>query len=127
MATISGKAGELDIGSSTPVDFTNWTLTYGANIETYAARSGGGAQETAAGLENGTGTIEFMMDTAEPIQSLISAGDLVTLTLLHTRTGPVQATGQARIGQQSSGANRDGTMQVVTFPFTCHKSWTLPT
>jgi len=126
MAALSGKAGELDIGSSTPIDFTNWTLTQGANIETFAARSGGGAEETAEGLVNGTGTIEFMMNTATPIQSLISAGDLVTLTLLHTRTGPVQATGQARIGQQTSGANRDGTMQVVTYPFTCHLAWTLP-
>ncbi len=126
MATLSGKAGELDIGSSNTLDFTNWTLTQGTNIETYAARSGGGAEETAAGLENGTGTIEFMMNTVTPIQSLISPGDLVTLVLLHTRTGPVQATGQARIGQQTSGANRDGTMQVVTYPFTCHGTWTLP-
>lgn len=126
MTTLSGKSGELDIGSSTPIDFTNWTLTYGANIETYAARSGGGAEETAAGLENGSGTIEFMMNTETPIQSLISAGDLVTLTLLHTRTGPVQATGQARIGQHTTGANRDGTMQVVSYAFTTHKVWTLP-
>ncbi len=127
MATLSGKAGELTIGSSTLLDFTNWTLTYGANTETYAARSGGGAQETAAGLENGNGTIEFMMNTTAPIHSLISAGDLVTLTCLHTSSGPVQATGQARIGQQTSGANRDGTMQVVSFTFTCHLAWTLPT
>ena len=126
MAALSGKAGELDIGASTPTDFTNWILTYGANTETFAARSGGGAQETASGLENGTGTIEFMMNTETPIQSLISAGDLVTLTLLHTRPGPVQATGQARIGQPTTGANRDGTMQVVSYPFTCHKAWTLP-
>ena len=126
MATLSGKDGELDIGSSTPIDFTDWTLTQGKNTETYAARSGGGAEETAAGLETGSGTISFMMNTETPIQSLISPGDLVTLTCFHRRTGAVQATGQARIGQQGSGANRDGTMQVVTYPFTCHKAWTLP-
>ena len=127
MAVLSGKEGELDIGSSTPIEFTNWTLTYGANIETFAARSGGGAEETAAGLENGTGTIEFMMNSETPIQSLISPGDLVTLVCFHRRTGATQATGQARIGQQTSGANRDGTLQVVSYPFTCHKAWVLPT
>ena len=127
MTVLSGKEGELDIGSSTPIDFTNWTLTQGANIETFAARSGGGAEETAEGLVNGTGTIEFMMNSDTPIQSEISPGDLVTLTLFHRRTGAIQATGQARIGQQTSGANRDGTLQVVTYPFPCHKAWVLPT
>ena len=126
MPTLSGISGELDIGASTPIDFTNWDLTYGANTESYAARSGGGAEETAAGLANGTGNISFMQNTETPIQGLISPGDLVTLTCFHRRTGAVQATGQARIGQQSSGANRDGTMQVVSYPYTCHKAWTLP-
>lgn len=126
MSTISGKSGEISIGSSNPIDLTSWDLTHGTNIEVYAARSGGGAEETAAGLENGTGNLSFMVNTETPITSLISSGDLVTLTLKHETAGPTQWTGQARIGQFTTNANRDGTMQVVSVPFTCHKTWTPP-
>ena len=126
MSALSGKDGEVGIGSSNPIDLVQWDLDHGANVETFAARSGGGAEETQEGLENGTGSFQFIMNTVTPITSLISKGDLVTLSLKHSVTPSVAWAGQARIGKFSSSVNRDGTMQRVTVNFTCHKTWTAP-
>ena len=126
--TLSGKSGEVFsvTDASILLDVTNWTLTHGLNIETYAARSGAGAQETQAGLENGTGTVEAMMVSSSTIGSLFASGDLIDLELRHTAGGSVKWAGCARIGQISTGANRDGTMQTYSFDFTCHGTWTVP-
>ena len=57
----------------------------------------------------------------------MSPGDLVTLILRHDTTGSIQATGSARLGRFSYTANRDGTPETVSLPFTCHGTWTFPT
>jgi hypothetical protein len=124
---LSGKAGELLIGASNLLQLTQWQLDYGAAVQVYAARSGGGAEETVAGTEGGTGTFEVLLDADQPITGLIATGDLVSLACRHSATGPLQATGDARIGRFTFGANRDGTIQRVTVAFTCNGKWTFPT
>ena len=123
---LSGKAGELLIGSSNLIQLTQWELEYGSEIEVYTARSGNGTEETIDGIIGGTGSFELMYDPGGPITSLVSPGDLVTMKCRHTATGPVEADGQARLGRFTYGANRDGTGQRVTVTFTCHGSWTFP-
>lgn len=123
---LSGKAGQVYTESSELLHITSWTLEYGVNVETFAARSGAGAEETQAGLESGSGTIEGMMTSSATPGSLLSTGQLVDLELWHNAAGAIKASGGARLGKFSFGANRDGTMQTWSVPFTCHKAWTLP-
>lgn len=123
---LSGKAGELLIGENNLQQLTRWELEYGMETHVYAARSGGGAEETVAGVSGGRGSIELLYDPEEPITSIVSSGELVTLKCRHTATGPVQAEGAARLGRLTFSANRDGTLQRVTVPFVCHGLWTFP-
>ena len=121
--TISGTEGYIVIGASTPIELTKWELTYGANIEEYASRAGGGATQTAKGLTKGSGSFELMYDTEAPITSIISEGDLVTLTLYH---GPADShTGSARVGEFSFSVDRAGEMQRASTNFVTHGLWTL--
>lgn len=127
MGALSGKFGEALAGSCNLLELLSWELEYGMEPQEYASRAGAGATQTVAGVESGSGTFELNFDPDDPVQGTLGHGDLVTLILRHTATGPVQATGQARIGKHSYGANRDGTVQTVTVPFVTHGAWTLPT
>jgi len=124
---LSGKAGELLIGENNLLQLTRWELEYGMETHVYAARSGGGAEETIAGVAGGRGSFEMLYDPAEPITAIASSGDLVSLTCRHTADGPVEAAGLARLGRFTFSANRDGTVQRVVVPFVCHGAWTFPT
>lgn len=126
MAVLSGKTGYVTIGSCSVCGFTNGTLTYGAEVQTYASTCGGSAEKTVAGLEKGSGSFEVVVDTEAMITSLISTGSLVTLTFVHTATGSVQATGNARIGDLEISINRDGSIQMYTVNFTTDGAWTFP-
>ena len=121
---LSGKNGTLEVDSCMLLDFTNGNLEYGSNIETFAARSGGGAEETAAGLDGGSGSFELVYNDANLFDTLVSSGDLVTIDFRHSELIGL-ATGQGRIGRISREVNRDGTIQKLTVPFTCHKAWTI--
>ncbi len=123
---LSGKSGELVLGTNNLLQLTRWELEYGMETHVYAARSGGGAEETVAGLAGGRGMIELLYDPDEPITAITASGDLVNLICRHTTTGSIQAEGEARLGRFSFSANRDGTLQRVTVPFTCHGAWTFP-
>lgn len=123
---LSGKTGELLIGDNNLLQLTRWELEYGMENHVYAARSGGGAEETIAGVAGGRGSFELLYDPDEPITAIAASGDLVSLTCRHTADGPVQAEGQARLGRFSFSANRDGTAQRVTVPFVCHGAWVFP-
>lgn len=125
MSVISGKYAEAAIGSCEFHEFESWELTYGSNIHEYNSRSGGGASQTVDGVFSGSGTINGFIDPDDSIADAITPGALVTLTLRHTATGPVQATGLARLGQFHYTANRDGTPQPVSIPFVTHGLWTL--
>lgn len=126
MGAISGKYAEAHLGSCNMLEFESWELTYGANVEPVNSRAGGGATTTIDGVENGSGTISGYLDPDDPISSQVSPGQLLTLICLSRSSGTVQATGQARLGQFTLSANRDGTPQRVTIPFVTHGLWTLP-
>ncbi|MGE3314004.1 MAG: hypothetical protein AB7O26_02730 [Planctomycetaceae bacterium] len=123
---LSGKAGELLVGANNLEQLTRWELEYGMETHVYAARSGGGAEETIAGVSGGRGSFELLYDPEEPFTSIASSGDLVSLKCRHTADGPVQAEGSARLGRFTFSANRDGTLQRITVPFICHGAWTFP-
>lgn len=127
MAVVSGKYAEVAIGSCEFAEFEAWDLSYGAAVPEFNSRSGGGASQTVEGVFSGSGTITGFVDPDDSLYgSSIRTGSLLTLTLRHTATGPVVATGQARLGQFSFSANRDGTPQPVSIPFVTHGLWTLP-
>lgn len=126
MAVISGKFAECLFGSCNFLEFESWELEYGSNLEEYNARSGDGAGQSVDGVHTGSGTITGFMDSADPVTSQITTGSLVTLHLYLTATGPVEATGSARIGKFTFSANRDGTPQPVSIPFITQGVWTLP-
>ena len=123
MSALSGVSGYLTIGASTPIEITKWDLTYGANVEEYASRSGGGSAQTAKGLTKGSGSFEVIYNDDLPITQLISEGNLVTLTLFHGAND--SQTGTARIGEFSFSIDREGAIQRVGVTFTTHGSWTL--
>ena len=126
MATTSGKYAQALFGSCNFLEFESWDLEYGANIPTYNARSGGGATQTVEGVFDGGGTISGFLDPDDPLTSQVTSGALITLSLHITSTGPVQATGQARLGKFNMSANRSGEPVPVSIPFVTHGTWTLP-
>ncbi len=126
MPVLSGKVGQVEIGSSPLFDFTDGDLEYGSEPQEYFARSGAGASETVAGAESGSGSFNVNFNSDNLFDALVSSGDLVTLNFVHTTTGTVQATGQARIGKISRNLNRDGSVQSLGVSFVTHKAWTFP-
>lgn len=126
MSQLSGKYAEALVDSCNILEFESWSLEYGADIHETAARSGGGARQTVEGVFGGSGSITGYIDPDDPLTSQLTTGALVTLTLHLTSTGPVAATGSARLGAWSMGASRDGTPIQVSIPFTTHGLWTLP-
>lgn len=126
MPVLSGKTGCLLSGSSTLEGFENGSLEYGAEPQEYFAKSGAGAAETVAGAESGSGSFQMVCNSEDWPTTLISPGDLVTLSFRHDGTTTVEATGSARLGKFSWEMNRDGTPQRVTIPFVTHGSWTFP-
>lgn len=126
MAALSGKNGEVLIGACSLLELMSWDLEQGVEIQEYASKAGAGNMQTVAGVASGTGTIEINFDPDDPPEAQFSTGDLVSLTLRHTTTNSVQGTGSARLGKFSYNANRDGTIETVSIPFTCHGAWTPP-
>lgn len=127
MAARSGKYAEALFDSCNFLEFESWTLTYGSNPQEYNSRAGAGSTQTVDGVNSGSGEVTGFLDTSDPITGQVTTGSLVTLICRSDTTGPVQATGSARIGQFTLGANRDGTPQRVTIPFVTHGAWTFPT
>ena len=125
MGVRSGVEGELLIGSCNLLEFSMWDLEYGSDTQTYSARSGGGAQQTVAGEASGSGNIECAYNDEALISAVAASGALVTLTC-RSASGS-EHTGQARLGKYKLGANRDGSVQKISVPFTTHGVWTLDT
>jgi len=126
MGVVSGKYAEALIGTCNLLEFESWELEYGSNIEEYNSRAGAGAGQTVDGVHTGSGTITGFLDPDDPVTTTVTTGSLVALTLKNNTTGPVQGTGNARIGKFTLSANRDGTPQPVTIPFVTDGVWTFP-
>ena len=126
MAVLSGKFAEVLFGSCNFLEFESWELEYGSNVIEYNSREGGGATNTVDGVHSGSGSITGFLDSTDPITTQVTTGALLTLALYVTSTGPVQATGEGRLGKFSLSANRDGSVVPVTIPFVTHGVWTFP-
>lgn len=126
MSVLSGKYATVLFDSCNMLEFESWDLTFGTNIQEYNSRSGGGATQTAAGVDSGSGTITGFLDPDDPITGQITSGGLYTVSCYADANGTTKAYGKARLGQIHMSANRDGTLIPVTIPFTTHGEWTLP-
>lgn len=126
MSVLSGKYSAILLDSCNMLEFESWDLTFGTNIQEYNSRSGGGATQTAAGVDSGSGTITGFLDPDDPITGQVSSGDLVTAQFYADSGGTTKATGKIRLGQIHMSANRDGTLIPVSIPFTTHGALTFP-
>jgi len=88
MATVSGKYGQVDAGSSTFAHCYHWTMELVADASQFGIFGGSGWKIGNVGQLSATGTIEGAYDLASPIEESITAGTEVTLTLyLSTASG----------------------------------------
>lgn len=122
MGAYCGKSSYVVIGSCTAVATTDWTLTYGSEPQTFATVGGNGAEETCAGVEGGTGTINVVTDPDGIIASVAASGQLVNITV-YSISGGKYANGFARIGRIESSGEIGGGAQTQSYPFTCHGKW----
>lgn len=122
MGALCGKSSYVMIGSCTCVATTDWTLTYGSEPQTYSSVGGNGAEETCAGVEKGSGTINAVTDDLGLIASVAASGALVNITV-YAESGGKFANGFARIGQIESKGELGGGAQTQTYPFTTHGKW----
>lgn len=81
MATISGKNGKVMIGSTTLADITKWDFTPTSNNPSYASSATGGFKTRRAGVKDGSGSLDFKLDLADPITDDFDEGSAVTLLL----------------------------------------------
>lgn len=124
MPTLSGKTGEISLGGSTIVAFTDLELEYGSEPQPYFAVSGAGAQETVAGADAGSGTFNVVVRTDPFITETLVSGSVYAVTV--TYTSGQTATGNARLGKFNWSMNRDGTVQRARIPFMTDGAWTFP-
>jgi len=82
MATISGKDGQIKIGTTKLADITSWSLVTTAKNQSYASSATAGWKTRREGIRDATGTIRFKVDMADPITDDFDEGSGVTL-LLH--------------------------------------------
>lgn len=122
MPALCGKSSYITIGSCTVVPMTDWTLTYGSEPQTFHTAGSGGAQETCAGGEKGSGTINCVTDNQAILASAAASGDLVYITVFAEASGKY-AVGFARIGQIESRGELGGGAQTQSYPFTTHGKW----
>lgn len=81
MATISGKNGKVLIGTTALAEITDWTFHTTSVNHAYASSSTGGYRQRVAGVKDGSGSIGFKLDPADPITDDFDEGSSVTLLL----------------------------------------------
>ncbi len=81
MATISGKDGQVKIGSTTLAEITKWTLTTTAQNPAYASSATQGWKTRREGVRDASGTLNLKLDLADPISDDFDEGSAVTLLL----------------------------------------------
>ncbi|MBI2826706.1 MAG: hypothetical protein HYX69_18700 [Planctomycetia bacterium] len=81
MSTISGKDGKVLIGATALAEITDWTFRATSNNQAYASSSTGGYRKRVPGVKDGSGTIGFKLDPADPITDDLDEGAAVTLLL----------------------------------------------
>ena len=89
MAGLSGKSGDLRVGTETPVQvcqITKWTMDPKVNISAFAHNCSGGFKVRVSGTKDATGTIEGKWDPDDPITDTLDVGTEVTLNLHYNTT-----------------------------------------
>lgn len=125
MATISGKNGKVEIGSTVLASITNWSLTQTSNNDSYASSATSGCKSRVAGVKDASGTIEIVLDLADPIYDDFTPGSAVTLDLF--LDGTEYFIVPAIIDSMSISADIDnGTATRVTAAFSATGAITLP-
>lgn len=122
----SGKNAYIVIGTCTIQSLSSYELESGYKVETYTAVSGGGHEQTVAGVGVGNLTVTGVVDPESIFGSAAPTGTLVTL-VIHTSTTAGRdktATFKCRIGSITLSANRDGTPQTFTAQLVKHGPWT---
>jgi len=127
MAAYSGKEGLVIADASQSLEeLREWKLDYQMDAHSYASRNGGGAMQTVAGVEHGSGSVTVNFDATNPIAGVLPVGRLVAFQLQCTNTGE-KCSGSGRITQHSYNPKLSGEEQTVTVSFVTHGAWTLPT
>lgn len=78
MSNFSGKDGTIKIGATELNNIEGWTLDIGGNTPNFATNSTGGWNTRVPGAKDGTGTFEYVLDTAETMPFAMHA----TMTLI---------------------------------------------
>lgn len=86
MAVISGKTGKVLVGATAVVDVTSWKLDLKNNVSKWGGSATGGYKKGVGGTNDGSGSIEGKIDTADEIYDRIAPGDSVTLKLYENAT-----------------------------------------
>ena len=99
---ISGKYGQVDIGSSTVAEANAWTMDDAVDASQFGVFGGGGYKIGNVGQAFATGTIDGAYDRTNPIEQTVTVGSAVTLSLYlstvagggeRKRSVPAQITG----------------------------------
>lgn len=80
-AAITGKDGDVKIGSTQVSEVTKWNWSPKVNIFSYASNKTGGAKAKRFGVKEGTGTIEGVWDPDNPPTGLIDIAQYLTTKL----------------------------------------------
>jgi hypothetical protein len=80
----SGKNGKVRIVNTDVADVLKWTWNQTSNNPSYASNSTAGHKKRVLGVKDGTGTIEFLRDSAAA--QIINVGESVTLLLYEDGT-----------------------------------------
>jgi hypothetical protein len=86
---VSGKGGDVTVGTTTPVqlcEVTKWSFNPKITISKYASNCSGGAKRTVIGSKEGSGSFEGKWDPSAPPIALVDVGSVVTLNLTITGT-----------------------------------------
>lgn len=84
MAAISGKFGNVKIGSTALFELTKWTFTRKVAVHKYASNATNGFKKAVAGVKDGSGSLGGEYDSSNRIDTQIDVGDSVTLLLYTT-------------------------------------------
>lgn len=80
-AGISGKDGDVKIGTTSICEIRKWSFNPKSNNPAYASNKTGGYKKRVAGVKDGTGSMEGAWDPATPATAVINPGTSATLKL----------------------------------------------
>jgi len=87
---VSGKSGQVLIGSASIGEVTKWSATFEAVSSRYASSATGGYKASIPGVKAGSGSIDFKLDTlaASPVLEGASVTLLLYVDSTHFYTVP---------------------------------------